>query len=160
MYLLGYVLLGDVIHQKLSKYNKNNRIGFALIVLGILILALDGIILKSIVMNGGNYYNKLLNLYGAPLIIIGSIVIFSGFSLLYVTKSIIILSSISYVVYLSHKLLVDIIAHFIYPYLEKIFQYDVRILIPVEFIIVLPLSICLGFILFKLLNMIFYKKRS
>lgn len=129
-----------------------------MIVLGILILALDGIILKSIVMNGGNYYNKLLNLYGAPLIIIGSIVIFSGFSLLYITKSIIILSSISYVVYLSHKLLVDIIAHFIYPYLEKIFQYDVRVLIPVEFIIVLPLSICLSFVLFRLLNMLFYRR--
>ncbi len=158
MYLLGYVLLGNVIHHKLSKYNKNNRIGFALIALGILILALDRIILKSIVMNGDNYYNKLLNLYGAPLIIIGSIVIFSGFSLLYIAKSIIILSSISYIVYLSHKLLVDIIAHFIYPYLEKVFQYDVRILIPVEFIIVLPLSICLGFVLFRLLNMIFYRR--
>lgn len=59
---------------------------------GILILALDGIILKYVIMNGGNYYNKLLNLYGAPLIIIGSIVIFIGFSLLYITKFYLVLA--------------------------------------------------------------------
>lgn len=155
MYLVGYILLGNAIHQKLSEYNKDNEMGFILIMFSILILALDGIILKYVVMNGGNYYNKLLNLYCVPLTII---VIFTDFSLLYITKSMIILSSISYIAYLSHKLLIDIIAHLIYTYLEKIFQYDVRILIPVEFIIVLLLSIRLGFVLFRLLNMIFYRR--
>ena len=159
MYLIGYVLLGNVIHQRLLKYQKNNVKGAMFIIVGIFVLAIDGTLLKCVVMSGGDYYNKLINMYAAPLIILGAICIFIGFSFLSIRKDIGWLSATSYIVYLSHKLLIEIVSQSLYPVLERKFSYDVRFLIFIEYIIILPLAILLGFVLYKLINLVFYRSR-
>lgn len=157
MYLMGYVLLGDVIHRKLES-KQNNVLGFSMIGLGILILASNGVILYHVVLNEGDYYNKLLNLYGAPLIILASIIIFSGFTILDVKKDVRLIANISYIVFLSHKMIINIATTTVYPILEKYFNYNIRVLIPVEYVIVFPLSIILALIVYKLLNITIYRR--
>lgn len=46
--------------------------------LGIALLAIDYFILFVRVQHGDIYYNKWLSLYAAPLVILGSILVFSG----------------------------------------------------------------------------------
>lgn len=157
MYLIGYVLMGDVIHQKLKF--KNNAIGFGVIIAGILMLCLNGTMLYHEVVNGGDYYNKLLNLYGAPLIIVASLTIFCGFTMLTIKKSVYVLSSISYIVFLAHKMVINILSPLIYPALEERFNYDIRVLISVEYMIMFTMSIVVSIIIYKFLNMVLYRRR-
>lgn len=159
MYLMGYVLLGDIIHRKLgSLRRKNNAFGLSMIGFGLLILALNGIVLYRVVINGGDYYNRLLNLYGAPLIILASIIIFSGFSILDVKKDLSSLANLSYTVFLSHKIIINVISATFYPILEEYFNYNIRVLIPIEYLIVFPVSIILALLVSKLLNITIYRR--
>lgn len=154
MYLLGYVLLGNMLHQLFNKIKKSNFKGTLLIVIGLLILFLNGIILDKIVCLGGDYYNKLVTLYSAPLVIVGSVVIFSGFSLLSIKFKLKSLAEISYIVFLSHKILIDVISKRIFSILEQKFCYNILNLILIEYIIVLPLVLVGGFLMFRLINKI------
>lgn len=157
MYFMGYVLMGNIIYQKL-KSRKNNIVGFGFILCGLAILVFNGAALYYVVMDGGDYYNKLLNLYGAPLIIIASVIIFSGFVMLNVKLNVRSLAEISYIVFLSHKMVINIISTRLWPVLEKTFNYNIRILVPIEFIIVFVLSVLLSLGIYKLLNITVYRR--
>lgn len=159
MYFIGYVLLGDIIHRKLVS-KKNHIKGMGMIGLGLLILALNGILLYHVVLNGGDYYNRLLNLYGAPLIVLASIIIFAGFSILKFEKSIHLLANISYIVFLSHKMIMNVVSATIYPILENKFNYNVAMLIPIEYFILLPISILVSIAIYRILNKLVYKRIS
>lgn len=149
--------MGNIIYQKL-KSRKNNIVGFGFILCGLAILVFNGAALYYVVMDGGDYYNKLLNLYGAPLIIIASVIIFSGFVMLNVKLNVRSLAEISYIVFLSHKMVINIISTRLWPVLEKTFNYNIRILVPIEFIIVFVLSVLLSLGIYKLLNITVYRR--
>ena len=76
MTFLGYVMMGDLIKNKITV--KNNKKGLLMCLLGIALLAIDYFILFVRVQHGDIYYNKWLSLYAAPLVILGSILVFSG----------------------------------------------------------------------------------
>lgn len=157
MYFIGYVLIGDLIHNRLAK-KKNNLMGIISITIGIVFLIFNGILLNYFVSNGGDYYNKLLNLYGAPLIILASLIIFIGFSVLDIKKEISWLANISYMVFLCHKLVIDIIKEACYPILEGWCKQDVRVLIVIEYMIVFPIALALAYILYTMLNKLIYRR--
>lgn len=69
-------MMGDLIKNKITV--KNNKKGLLMCLLGIALLAIDYFILFVRVQHGDIYYNKWLSLYAAPLVILGSILVFSG----------------------------------------------------------------------------------
>lgn len=83
MTFLGYVMWRFV-KNKITV--KNNKKGLLMCLLGIALLAIDYFILFVRVQHGDIYYNKWLSLYAAPLVILGSILVFSGGGMLEPTK--------------------------------------------------------------------------
>ena len=163
MYLIGYVLMGNIIYRKLDSLQiKNNILGLIMLGVGIVILGLNGTMLYRVMMNSGDYYNKLLNLYSAPLIILAAIIIFTGFTIIDIKGNfscIRCLANISYIVFLSHKILIDVVATTIFPVVEGYFNYNIKMIIPIEYLIVFPLSIIFAYIVSKLLNLTVYRRR-
>lgn len=159
MYLISYVLIGNVIHRKTKDLQlKSNLPGIAFIAGGLLILILNGFLLNQVVENTRDYFYKYLNSQAAPLRILGSIAIFTGFSMLRVKINVALLSSISYIVFLLHKLIIADLVERVYPILEQKLNYQILPLIVVEFFIIFVLSIFFGYIVYQLLNGAFYKK--
>lgn len=141
MYFLGYVLFGNILKEKLHGI-KNNVFGILLVILGMGILAVNHtIFLYRKVINGGDYFDKLFNLYGAPFIILASVVIFVGFSLLTVKKEISKISELSYIIFLCHKLFIDIMGRNIWGQIENFFDGKLYFIIPVEWVLVLTISL-------------------
>lgn len=142
----GYVLLGDVINAYIKQNEKNNKKGILLFVLANAILVLDGIILYYQALNGGEYYNNLLNGYEAPLVIISIILIFTSFAYMQIRENTLIIkiSSLSFIVYLTHKLVIDLSPRApIYGYICSL---NTITCIVAYFIFVLFVSLVLAFI--------------
>lgn len=159
LYFLGYVLMGDIISTKLRGKN-NNLLGFVLIICAFIIVIINHYILYSVVLAGGAYYNKLLNLYGAPLIITASLVAFCGFSLLKIKRRFSLLASASYTVFLCHKLLLNIVDDHtdILDILDSILRMNLKIIIPIECIALIIVSIGVALLFNAMINKLIYKK--
>lgn len=159
LYFMSYVLLGDVISTRL-KNRKNNFVGLSLIILSLFILAINHSILYYAVLNGGNYYNRLLNLYGAPLIVVSSLLTFTGFSLMKIKRNISIVASVSYTVFLSHKLIMSILLKNtnLFGVIEDFFHMNLKIVILVEWIVLFCISFVFSYVFNVLLKKAIYKK--
>lgn len=160
MYFMGYVLVGDVLSTRL-KGKSNNILGIFLVICAFIIVVINHSILYSVVLDGGNYYNKLFNLYGAPLIIIASLVAFCGFSLLRIKRGFSLIASASYVVFLCHKLLLnffvdhtDIIAR-----LDSALKMNLKIIIPIECLSLIVISIGVALLFNSILKKVYINKR-
>lgn len=158
LYFMGYVLMGDVISSKL-RGKSHNLLGVTLIISAFGIMIINHSILYNVVLNGGDYYNKLLNLYGAPLIVIASLVAFSGFSLLRIKGNFSLISSASYVVFLCHKLLLNIIVDHtdIITRLDSVLKMNLKIIIPIECLLLLVISMGTAILFNVILNKYVYK---
>ncbi len=157
MYFLGYVLFGNILKEKLYGI-KNNVFGILFVLLGMGILVINhSFFLYRKVINGGDYFDKLLNLYGAPFIILSSVIIFVGFSLLTIKKGISMISELSYIIFLCHKLFIDIMGINFWKHIEQFFQGKLYFIIPVEWIIIFALSLLFSMFFNWVLKMTVYK---
>ena len=116
---LGFVILGNIISERTEKH-KSNTIGLILVITGLGLQLVNFTTLFNIVKNGGAYYTKSINAYSAPLKCISSIMIFSGFSMLDIKKNWKRLSESSFIVYLSHKMVLDLWNDLLYGRTDKI----------------------------------------
>ncbi|MCI8796111.1 MAG: acyltransferase [Dorea sp.] len=157
MYFFGYVLFGNVLKEKLHGI-KNNVYGNFLVMLGMGILVINhSFFLYGKVINGGDYFDKLLNLYGAPFIILSSVIIFVGFSLLTIKKEISMISELSYLIFLCHKLFIDIMGRNFWEQIENFFEGKLYYIIPVEWILIFTISLLFSMFLNWILKMTVYK---
>lgn len=160
LYLMGYVLMGDVITERI-KNRKNNLVGILLIIAGVLMLICNHLILHATVTNAeGDYYNKFLNMYSAPLIVLSSIIIFTGFSILQVKRSVYLLAGTSYTVFLSHKLILNILRTYtpLFEIIEHQFYDYAGIMIPLESLLLLLISFVFSLGFHYVLDKTVYKK--
>ena len=141
MTFLGYVMMGDLIKNKITVIN--NKKGLLMCLLGIALLAIDYFILFVRVQHGDIYYNKWLSLYAAPLVILGSILVFSGGGMLELQRDFSFLSKQSFIVYLCHKLVIDRVSPF-WGYIEMKFKYNFKIIIPIETVLVFLISLAVA----------------
>ncbi|MGN0513906.1 MAG: acyltransferase [Lachnospiraceae bacterium] len=158
LYFMGYVLMGDIISNKL-KEKSHNLLGITLIISTLIIMFINHSILYNVVLNGGDYYNKLLNLYGAPLIVIASLVAFCGFSLLRIKGDFSLIASASYIVFLCHKLLLNIIVDHtdIITRLDSVLRMNLKIIIPIECLVLIVISMGVALLINAILNKCVYK---
>ncbi len=110
MSYMGYVLLGNILKD--WHFKKNNKIGTLLIILGSFILMLDYYIIYLMVQQGGDYYNKFLWGYKAPLVIIGTLMVYIGFNKIIVRRSFAGCAKYSFYIYLSHRLIMNVLYYY------------------------------------------------
>lgn len=155
---LGYYMIGYVIRKSL---NKNNIRGIFLIILGIVIGTVSAFIKYKWQMLAGIEESELsfsiITPY-SPIIAISSIFIFSGFTMLNVksNKCIDKLSKMSFIIYLFHAGVWDIITKAISIIKGKDYLINLNCIymIPISIIIVLLISLALTIIYNKLENKI------
>jgi len=105
---LGYYMIGYVIRNR-TLNNKSNLKGICFIILGVLIELGIGYLVYNLDMNNNTYItnfnikdNKQLLETFSPLIVIASVTIFKGFSLLNIRKNLSELASVTFLIYLFH----------------------------------------------------------
>lgn len=110
MSYMSYVLLGNILKE--WSFKKSNKVGVLLIILGSTIVILDYYIIYLVVQQGGSYYNKFLWGYKAPLMIVGILMVYIGFNRVTVKKSFAGLANYSFYIYLSHKLIMNVLYYY------------------------------------------------
>ena len=155
LYYMGYVLIGDVLATRFRD-RKNNVAGALLAVLGIAALACNHWIVYTAMISGNEpLYNLFNNYYSAPLIVLGSILVFIGFSVMEIKRSISFVARASYTVFLIHKLIITILLEHtsVLQIVEQCLNDNVILYIPgnviVLFLISFAFSIAFDFLLDK-----------
>lgn len=110
MSYMSYVLLGNILKE--YNFKKSNKVGALLIILGSTIMILDYYIIYLVVQQGGSYYDKFLWGYKAPLMIVGILMVYIGFSMVTVKKPFAYLAKYSFYIYLSHKLIMNVLYYY------------------------------------------------
>lgn len=154
---LGYVLIGDVLKHKIIK--KNNLRGILLLIGGNIILCLDYFLLYQCVLAGGDYYNKMLSKYGAPLVVIAIIMIFCAFAFLDLHINMSYLSSLSFYVFLNHKIIIEFLSDILFIKIEELMDERLVIIILVELLITFVLAFFVAVITDNVFKRIINKHR-
>lgn len=158
---VGYLLCGYVIStsSSLDKIKKRNITGVCLIVLGLLVEVASSFLVYLMQVQYGIHEQvlelKIVVPY-APLIVIASLLIFTGFTLIKVRSNwlIVNISELSFASYLIHILVWDVIRAYVekHHYFDYMyFYYDGKIWIPVFTLLVFVISLVLA----KLYNSIY-----
>lgn len=151
-------MLGYCVKKKWDK-QKNNKNGFILIILGFLFLLCVAFIEHNQLL-AGVFFNKInfqITLPYSPPVIVGSILIFIGFTLLDI-RNCILISNYTYTIYLIHAGVWSFIVSFILKeqYLE---QLDGNIYIIIFTFVVFVISYFLSKIYYRIWNKVDTKKR-
>lgn len=160
IYFLGYVLIGDVIHTRL-KDKHCNAAALILIVVSVAISGTANLILRQIVIDGGSYYNTLFG-YAGPWRIAATLIAFIGFTLLDIKKDPSIIAGASYTVYLVHKLIINILDDHtgFYGMIDSITNSNIKLMIPLAWIVIFVSALVVALIFNTLLNMIMKQERK
>lgn len=153
---MGFVLLGDVIK---SKVEKNNITGAICILAGLGLLMFDYYLLYGSVLDGGVYHDKRFSDYSAPLAWMSTVLIFIGFSMLKIKCSFAFLAKYSFFVYLTHKLVLDMLHYLMYKWLGMAMPMNYMPTMIGEVIIVLILALAVSIIFDKVLRYLLPSKK-
>lgn len=144
---LGFVFGGDIIRHKLEK---NNIKGAFLIFAGLVLLMVNYYALYGVVANGGYYGDRLFSSRTAPFVLVGTLVIFAGFSMLQLKCSFAFWAKYTFTIYLIHKIVLDEMHYVMYKVLGTPMTTEPMTIIMGEMVVIFFVSLILSIILAKI----------
>lgn len=151
---LGFVLIGDLLKQKLNTKKSNLR-AVCFWAIGVLLLAISYNKLYWHVLDKGikGLYNVYWSGYAAPLVVTAAILIFCAFGSAEIKLNLSWLAALSFDIYLNHKLIITVLEESWFKELDLMYEGQL-VVVFIQFVITFVISVPFAMITNKVFTII------